>query len=491
MRPEDVLRRLDPLPVFSPAQWRPACVFLATPTFAKWTLDDDVFLRPALTRLFGESNQIISPHGPKRSIEVLVAVVDALRLNRPVTWSNTDRTHLPWNGSEGIAYILTDQRSIHFNQEDGAQRSLSERNLMFTFNVDRASTNEAKNNAENQSSDPSSTVIKFPLANTIFQTGYPATLHHSEWQLVAETPGWHRKAATKDLSSASLTWPSTALVHMQNVASKLSIELVPLTVPRQVEASMGNIVRHLSDGRATMPASHELEVSISEYFRARGISPHALSVWALVFSSNSLDFDSSDSAQDAIRENWSHKTPEISEVINSALTKGARLHKVLSGGGGWGKKVGLLSLDPGVGQAPASQLRDDDLIDSSVEEEALTEIAKPGAYIQFFVPPPASPREYKILHQKTPAREGLVESDLQQLSIGVVPSTIDEQTASQTISQVKTAEFTTSVGGCTVLTESALDLRFERATDLQRMIHTTKLDVPYALMTHPAYPTRR
>ncbi|KAL9096057.1 MAG: hypothetical protein Q9165_001579 [Trypethelium subeluteriae] len=462
-----------------------------TPSFSPWILDDDKFLRPALTRLFGESNQIISSRGLERSMEVLIAVVDALSQNRPVTSSNANKNFLPRNGSEGVAYFLTDQRSIHFDQEDGAQRSSPGKNIMFTFSADQAFEQEAKNNVKNRSSDSSSTVIRFPLANTIFQTGHLATLHHSQWQLLAETLGWHRKAATKDLPSASLKWPSTAPVHMHNVTNKLSIELVPLTVPRQVEASMGNIVRHLNDGSATIPASRELEVSISEYFRARRTPAHALAVWALVFPAESPEFGSSDSSQAAIRENWSIDTPEISEVINGALTKGARLHKVLSGGGGWGKKAGLISLDPGNGQASAFQIKDDNMFDDPIDGKALTEIAKPGDYIQFFVPPPASSQEYEILYRKTPAGEESVENDSQQLSIGVVPSMIDEQTTFQPVSQQKTAEFSTSVGGCTILTESALDLRFERKIDSQRDIHTTKLDVPYASMTHTAYPTRR
>jgi hypothetical protein len=66
-----------------------------------------------------------------------------------------------------------------------------------------------------------------------------------------------------------------------------------------------------------------------------------------------------------------------------------RLHRVLSGGGGWGEKQGLLALDPevtyeekedGLSRLGASE-RDE-------QQTALGEIAKPGDFVQFFIHEP-------------------------------------------------------------------------------------------------------
>ncbi len=74
-------------------------------------------------------------------------------------------------------------------------------------------------------------------------------------------------------------------------------------------------------------------------------------------------------------------------------------HTVVSGGGGWGLKQGLLSLDA---QTRCSPTGEDDDIDGFIRsfygEDTAGSIVTPGSFIQFLVEPPASP-EAAATHQ--------------------------------------------------------------------------------------------
>ena len=454
-----------------------------TPTFSRWLSDDDIFLRPALARLFGASDQSVCCSGASKSLNVLVAVVDRLNLLNQITETNAREVTSSRNGYEGVGYFLTDRQDIRV-ELDEAQQESPERQLVFNFSSYPTNVTKARiqRYGSVSSYSSSSTTIKLPLANTIFQTGQLATLRQSEWYLSDKAPGWHREA-TRELSSASLTWPPTAPLHMRNLSKHLVIQLVPLTVPREVEASMGNIVRNLRNESTPIPASKELEVSISDFFRTRGIPPHTLSVWALISPASALDSDKSDSALQAIRDNWAGDLPDISQNIISALSKGARLHRVLSGGGGWGKKAGLLALDPGDYRSSKTEAEDENSIEDLDEEEALTQVARPGDFIQFFITPPALKKPPPKIQATYTRRK----ASIQQLSIGVVPSSINDRLPDHTSRANETAQFSVSRGGCKILTESALNLQLEYGGDVRRT-YASKLDVPYAFMTYRAYP---
>jgi hypothetical protein len=82
-------------------------------------------------------------------------------------------------------------------------------------------------------------------------------------------------------------------------------------------------------------------------------------------------------------------------TLAALLAHGARLHRVLGGGGGWGEKQGLLSLDPHTrysddtsSASPFNHVLDNDdgRSSSSLFEQArrrLGEVARPGDYVQF------------------------------------------------------------------------------------------------------------
>ncbi|MCJ1296477.1 hypothetical protein MMC34_008043 [Xylographa carneopallida] len=114
-----------------------------------------------------------------------------------------------------------------------------------------------------------------------------------------------------------------------------------------------------------MPASEELEKTLSAWTPNK-VNAHE--IWARLTP----------------RERWSG-LPQIPEEP-AEVDRGSRLHKVLSGGGGWGNKKGLISLDP------ISRFRNSFVQSMFVEEEnigrenhdVLDHIARPGDSIQFF-----------------------------------------------------------------------------------------------------------
>lgn len=142
---------------------------------------------------------------------------------------------------------------------------------------------------------------------------------------------------------------------------------------------------------AGIPASADLEKELPRYVSERGIPHQRVAVWALVEPSTASS------------------TEATQQDIQNSLSMGSKIHRVVSGGGGWGKKQGLLSLDPEVTFAGGSRSREapfdevftwssetgpsftNDLPDFleglGVEENIaqLSQVASPGDYIQFFV----------------------------------------------------------------------------------------------------------
>jgi hypothetical protein len=142
---------------------------------------------------------------------------------------------------------------------------------------------------------------------------------------------------------------------------------------------------------AGIPASSELEKELPRYVSERGIPHQRVAVWALVEPSASSS------------------TETTQQNIQDSISKGSKIHRVVSGGGGWGKKQGLLSLDPEVTFAAGTRSREaslDEVFTPSSESDLfftndlpdfleglgleaniaqLSQVAPPGDYIQFFV----------------------------------------------------------------------------------------------------------
>lgn len=475
-------------------------VFLATPSFASWLLDDSVFLAKALAKLYKNI-------AGAASLQAVCAVVDRLpqaRLARgqddgnPIDAARVERaTHPPVNetGVEGIAYVILPQHAARSAQPtvSGEQGSIDF--LVHTKTIEAGSYHDR---------------VRVPLANTVFQTGMPSTLITSSWSLSSGGKldlqlREQLQTMSIDLSAQRLESASQTGSPRHHDVPALSIPLVPLTFPRKVNGHMGNIIRGLEDANGNaMTASTELELVVPRYFKERGETPQATSAWAVVsnkHASRSLVNEDETKLLDASDTNtgrqlgpqhlWTADPPHWDQWIQNSFARGARLHKVLSGGGGWGKKAGLLSLDPMPIGAPQSERvveMDGDYETVDEFSTALKPVVKDGDYIQFYISPAVAQDQgadvHGFLSEETPSNT----SPTQPWSweFGVIPSTIDSipGDSPQKSSQAH-GEIAVHKGVFGALTEGGLTLMRGRGMDektgiARKDFNATTIDVPFA-----------
>jgi hypothetical protein len=424
--------------------------------------------------------------------------------------------HPPVNetGFEGIAYVTLPSKA-----EMSAQPKLDGELGCIDFLAHTSTTNEGRHDDR----------VRVPLANTVFQTGEPSTMISSSWERSSGQDGFkmrsrkQRKTVVIDLSAEFSTRPKDsnqthALKHLRSHPFQelpaLSVPLIPLTFPRKVDGHMGNIIRGVigPDGNR-MTASTELEQVVPQYFKSRGEPAQATSAWALVIP-ESKAHQATVSTKQVLKRNsdkahpeqrklvpdsemekhwqafWQRDPPVWNSSIRKAIASGARLHKVLSGGGGWGKKAGLLSLDPVPSSAPSAQISKDDVVDTfdSVDDfsTALKPVLKDGDFIQFFISPAASHKEDSPAFETLKLLEGSTRKQVWSWEFGVVPSTVDSIPGEswQHSAAAASEEIVAFRGSFGALTEKGLTLmrglRMDKKTGLAQNIGTTTIDVPFA-----------
>lgn len=341
-------------------------LLLVTPNFAHWLDSSSPFLSQFLGRLYGNSPE-------NDTLYAVTAVVDAL--------PNTTSKSTNLSESEGLSLLVVGQSGV---QAKAASPRLirtsasEETNLLFSFQP----------KVIGQTSKGPAHEIGLRLANTIFVNGRETTIFGTRW-LWDETSNGYTLNSSIDFTSCMIT------ATPQAVNTALELPLHPVTERRRVMTSMGNILRQLAKSTDvtstdTMPASSELERELPRYIAEHNIIDQRVSVWALVEKPDLEVTDPGSSTHDRLIQ---------------SLEQGGKLHRVMSGGGGWGKKQGLLSLDPEVGFSGTanqddlialSQVFDPDTIQldrlPSIDKgitvddlSLLSQVAAAGDYIQFFV----------------------------------------------------------------------------------------------------------
>ncbi|KAG8164880.1 hypothetical protein KVR01_005155 [Diaporthe batatas] len=248
--------------------------------------------------------------------------------------------------------------------------------------------------------------VTLPLANTLFSNGRRSTLLASEWKRA--TGFWNTAEMVRSVEKQNqlVSLANTLLFHQIEIQAPL----VPITHPRKILEGLGNIIAKVQVGEEPCPASMELQMNIPRLMEARRAlarsSPvsGAIGVWAMVYpqhmfrpqadmvrfghtiqtvhlgtASGKLAFEMS---TDQERVAWERQI-----VLRNALYLGARLHKILGGGGEWGAKASLLSLDPKTSHEPQSEADELERFMRSFngEQGAKDAIVQPGDYVQFFV----------------------------------------------------------------------------------------------------------
>lgn len=344
---------------------------------------------------------------------------------------------------------------------------------------------------------------RLPLANTVFQTGSPTTMYYTNWTMDPRKKFVHLEEkvdVTHHGVSVGIASSGTGSGQMSSV---LSIPLLPLTYPRPVEGCMGNIIRRvIGPGGESVTASSELEKVVPQFFKARGEPAQPTTAWALVIPKRKANYlqsrtrrlltnrifkkEKGTNIEDKLWDRlWQAQPTAWNTLVSTALAEGARLHRVLSGGGGWGKKAGLLSLDP----VPVSEevpIRMEDAtsgFDGPGDfSAALTPVVQDGDAIQFFIsptPPPQVESNMALDELKAIPKQRTLGWEL-----GIIPSTMDSMPGGSWQHVVSDSEYVAvfknsfgalSEGGIT-LTRS----RSESQTAPLVTFATTTIDVPHS-----------
>lgn len=330
-----------------------------------------------------------------------------------------------------------------------------------------------------------STSLEIALANTIFSNASEYILNGSVWNR-DPVSGKLQQTSIKQYKNVSVSLPFGTVSKLSNLDSSsistgvagITIPLQPLTPPRKVSASMGNVIRGIEG--AEHGASKELEDAVSQYFIDQDIEPQTAAVWALIIPKHLQQAISSqpDDSSHPETQGLFHRNPA------SQLWRGATLHKVLSGGGGWGKKAGLLSLDPdeGFGAEAASENAREQ---AALSEEndflpnfgLLRDVFSPGDSIQFFIAPDLEqiPQgEGKAQREQDPDR-------LSSIDFGVIPSTVDDMPTEAAQTEQEGPDMIQKfVGHFGALSEAGLSLVRQPSSPKPGPVSRTKIDVPFS-----------
>ncbi|KIL84281.1 hypothetical protein FAVG1_12518 [Fusarium avenaceum] len=192
--------------------------------------------------------------------------------------------------------------------------------------------------------------ITIPLTNTTFQNHKTSTLIVSRYDLSQDSP---KLVEQTEKNSQQITLPLQKKLPSINDLG-IWAPLVPLTRPRVVTESFGNIVRRITIDNESIPASNELEPAVDElHTRKSDLVQSPMGIWAIITpptfdqpgnSSSSVDPDSEVTFSEGL--NITDLISSTSGHLAELYKQGGRLYQILSGGGGWGAKKGLLSLDP-------------------------------------------------------------------------------------------------------------------------------------------------
>ncbi|GBF67062.1 hypothetical protein TMEN_9785 [Trichophyton mentagrophytes] len=298
---------LSKLPSFS-SQLHPDShvpLLLVTPAFAQWLEKDHTFIPKLLHHCFREA-------AATENLEIcsVEAVVDKL----PVP------TNIKHNGMEGLSLAIVNWGAISGK-------------LVPQRGIENISPSHIEPKLSISIRDPPTSTeleVGMPMANTLFTTGRPYTMHASRWKSTESIEEVPRITDRRDIRTCRVE------LRTKSTLKSLDAPLHPVTEPRMVAECMGNILKTVSNEpslKNDVPASAELEKAIPQYIQDHKLESQRLAVWAMV-------------TPKSIARTHIGSPSGSSIDISASLKRGSRLYRVMSGGGGWGKKKGLLSLDP-------------------------------------------------------------------------------------------------------------------------------------------------
>ncbi|EPE25969.1 hypothetical protein GLAREA_01881 [Glarea lozoyensis ATCC 20868] len=395
---------------------RLAIVILATPKFAPW-LEDDAFIIKILQSITRPPKNVKTACD---DIDVVCACVDGLTTSIEHIQDAKALSKTP----EGLSFIHGVQDELLPGLWDEETPSTGHPDIMSTLVFSGRGDFNTK--------------ITLPLANTLFINGVRSTLQVSRWTWpspseVENFTGMPKKVKTLRKATQLIN----AFDNMDTKYPMTCIPAVPMTPVRTIASGMGNIVRQLNFEPFTPgPASRELEAAVDQHLKT--LSPNNQQdtrpgIWALIVpdevhsrTNANMNISMLSVYEEATKGKGIYGSPNTAllDYVGYWVRRGAKFCKVLSGGGGWGAKQGLLSLDP---QSTYTQTEDisSEFMGTSVEEQqmsALGNIAKPGSFIRFF-----GRSSWSSVPDKTePKRIKDFDPTARNVVVGTCASTIDD-----------------------------------------------------------------
>ncbi|KAK1754936.1 hypothetical protein QBC47DRAFT_382218 [Echria macrotheca] len=359
-----------------------AAVVLASRSLASW-LQDATFLSQLVRPLVPASSAAACADDDgageaSRGISLLGAAVDAI----PIPSSYVSGGFKRYTAAEGLSVLHGEVDDIlpGIWEMDLSESPSSSSSPALEFHVPGVGGGEEQK---------AGLEVTLPLANTLFDNGREWTLLASRWVHSSSSSGMSLVEMVERSGGAKIMLRGT-----ETTRSHIRVPLVPITKPRRVVAGLGNILRQVEvDGRP-VPASKELEEVIPKLLAARtdtaAVGP--IGVWAVIYPESVARDGGLPSALEvgASKDKGAEwrVAREVEHVMGGLLGRGCHMRRILSGGGGWGLKQGLLSLDPQTKYATADQDDIESFIRSFHGEDGDgTAVITPGSFVQFMVEP--------------------------------------------------------------------------------------------------------
>jgi hypothetical protein len=261
--------------------------------------------------------------------------------------------------------------------------------------------------ASTESSDPSSTAallltsairngpvrgmydlvhqIRLPTANTLFANGRVSTMYRTIFNLNRSSTRGHYHVEPVDRKAISQFYVRRNVPTTQFFVNTTS--LTPITPPRRLMSAMGNVISQLEVDGKSVPASTELESVVPAFVKDNDVMTvdEKVQVFALVSNDGAPTHSKGGTSEDYI-----HK-----RSLKQALDEEAHLFRVTGGGGGWGSRAGILSLDissrfqgsptPSSGIEASSESPDNANTSALPSMASRAVLLRPGQIVQFFI----------------------------------------------------------------------------------------------------------